>query len=136
MREKEPEYMAGFRKKFEQLVRLIRRNKEIRDYSKLRKAFDLLVNTYGREGDSGGHQEIHSAIEVSEIAITEIGLGMTSVLGIFLIRVFKKGMHGYRRRSRRSSVNRLPSLPVGSIPFTSWVTKQLPRRRRISGTCC
>jgi GTP pyrophosphokinase len=94
MRAKESEYMAGFRKKFEQLVRLIRKNKEIRDYSKLRKAFDLLVNTCGQEGDSGGHQEIHSAIEVSEIAITEIGLGMTSVLGIFLIRVFNKGIMG------------------------------------------
>ncbi len=94
MRAKESEYMAGFRKKFEQLVRLIRRNKEIRDYSKLRKAFDLLVNTFGQEGDFGGHQEIHSAIEVSEIAITEIGLGMTSVLGIFLIRVFNKGIMG------------------------------------------
>ena len=94
MQAMESEYIAGFRRKFEQLVRLIRSNKEITNYSKLRKAFDLIVNTYGHEVESGGHQEINSAIEVSEIAITEIGLGMTSVLGIFLIRVFKKGLVG------------------------------------------
>jgi GTP diphosphokinase / guanosine-3',5'-bis(diphosphate) 3'-diphosphatase len=92
MRTKEPEHIAGFRKKFEQLVRLIRKGKEIKDYSRLRKAFDLLVDTFGRIEDVTGHAQIFSAIEVAEIAVKEIGLGMTSVLGIFLIRVFKKGV--------------------------------------------
>jgi GTP diphosphokinase / guanosine-3',5'-bis(diphosphate) 3'-diphosphatase len=94
MRTKGPEHIAGFRNRFEQLVRLIRKSKEITDYSRLRNAFDLLVGTYGGEGDTGGHREIGSAIEVAEIAIREIGLGMTSVQSIFLIRVFKKGALG------------------------------------------
>jgi GTP diphosphokinase / guanosine-3',5'-bis(diphosphate) 3'-diphosphatase len=94
MRTKGPEHIAGFRNRFEQLVRLIRKSKEIRDYSKLRNAFDLLVGSYGNVGDADGHREIDSAIGVAEIAIKEIGLGMTSVLGIFLIRAFKKGVIG------------------------------------------
>jgi GTP pyrophosphokinase len=91
MQTKKPEHIAGFRNEFEQLVRLIRKSKEIKDYSRLRKAFDLLVSSYGSEPDSPDHREIHSAIGISEIANREIGLGMTSLLGIFLIRVFKKG---------------------------------------------
>jgi len=91
MRTNEPEHIAGFRNRFEQLIRLIRKSKEIHDYSRLRKAFDLLVRFCGKADDTAGHKEIISAIEVSEIAIREIGLGMTSVLGIFMIRIFKKG---------------------------------------------
>jgi GTP diphosphokinase / guanosine-3',5'-bis(diphosphate) 3'-diphosphatase len=91
MRTQGPEHIAGIRNRFEKLVRLIRKSKEIKDYSRLRNAFDMLLDVYGKEGDEEGHREIISAVEVSEIAIREIGLGMTSVLSIFLIRVFKKG---------------------------------------------
>jgi GTP pyrophosphokinase len=86
-----PEHIAGFRNQFEQLVRLIRKSKEIRDYSRLKLAFDRLVATCGAEHDEAGHREIEAAIAIAEISIREIGLGMTSVLGIFLIRVFKRG---------------------------------------------
>jgi guanosine-3',5'-bis(diphosphate) 3'-pyrophosphohydrolase len=90
MQIKAPEHITPLRNKFEKLLRLIRKSKEIRDYSKLRSAFDRMVKTLGNENDQAGQQEIISAMAISEIAVKEIGLGMTSVLGIFLIRVFKK----------------------------------------------
>jgi GTP diphosphokinase / guanosine-3',5'-bis(diphosphate) 3'-diphosphatase len=86
-----PEHITEFRNQFERLVRLIRKNKEIRDYNRLKKAFELLVAACGSETDVAGHGEIAAAIEISEIAVREIGLGMTSVIGIFLIRAFKRG---------------------------------------------
>lgn len=91
MRNDAPAHIATFRNQFDHLVRLIRKSKEIRDYSRLRKAFDLLVTTCGAEQDATGHLEIEAAIGISEIAVKEIGLGMTSVLGIFLIRIYKRG---------------------------------------------
>ncbi len=90
MQIKAPEHIIPLRNKFEKLLRLIRKSKEIKDYSKLRSAFDRMVITLGNQNDHAGQQEIISAIEIAEIAVKEIGLGMTSVLGIFLIRVFKK----------------------------------------------
>jgi len=90
MQLKAPEHITSLRNKFEKLLRLIRKSKEIRDYSKLRSAFDRMVKTLGGGDDHAGQQEIMSAMEIAEIAVKEIGLGMTSVLGIFLIRVFKK----------------------------------------------
>lgn len=86
-----PEHIMEFRNQFERLVRLIRKNKEISDYGKLKKAFEYLVAACGSETDPAGHAEIVAAMEVSEIAVKEIGLGMTSVIGIFLIRAFKRG---------------------------------------------
>jgi len=88
----QPEHIKEFRNKYEKLVRLIRKNKEIRDYSRLRKAYDLLVANFGVQGDAEGQNQVISAIEVAEIAVNEIGLGMTSVLSIFLIRLAKKGV--------------------------------------------
>ncbi|HJZ39171.1 MAG TPA: RelA/SpoT family protein [Bacteroidales bacterium] len=89
-----PEHILEFRDKFDKLVRLIRKNKEIKDYTRIRKAFDLLIDTFGAPDDADGHRQIISAIEVSSIAVNEIGLGMTSVLSIFLIRIQKKSRTG------------------------------------------
>jgi len=90
MPENRPAHIAAFRDRYEKLLRLIRRNKEIRDYSKMRNAYDLLVNRLGDQDDPVRGQVI-SAIEVAEIAVNEIGLGMTSVLSIFLMYVLRKG---------------------------------------------
>jgi len=87
----QPEHIARFRSKYDHLVRLIRRNKEINDYSRLRKAYDLLISTFGNEGDTAGHGQVVSAIEIAEIAVNEIGLGITSVVSIFLIRAYNQG---------------------------------------------
>ncbi len=87
---KHPEYIQKFRNKFDRLVRLIRKNKEIRDYSKIRNAYDALVNTVEGEDDKVGQKHVFAAIEIAEIAVREIGLGMTSVLSIFLLHVLKK----------------------------------------------
>jgi len=89
-----PEHILEFRDKFDKLVRLIRKNKEIKDYTRIRKAFDLLIDTFGAPDDADGYRQIISAIEVSSIAVNEIGLGMTSVLSIFLIRIQKKSRTG------------------------------------------
>lgn len=86
-----PEQNNEFRKPFEKIVRLLRRNREIRDYSKLRHAFDLLVSKLGGQDETGKWQ-VQLALEVAEIALNEIGLGMTSVISIFLIRLLKAGV--------------------------------------------
>jgi GTP diphosphokinase / guanosine-3',5'-bis(diphosphate) 3'-diphosphatase len=86
-----PEYIKAFRSKFEKLIRLIRTNKEISDYSKIRSAYDALVNTMAGEDDTAGQNQVISAIEISAIAVKEIGLGMTAVLSLFLLNVLKKG---------------------------------------------
>jgi guanosine-3',5'-bis(diphosphate) 3'-pyrophosphohydrolase len=86
-----PEYIKEFRSKFEKLIRLIRTNKEISDYSKIRSAYDALVNTIAGEEDTGGQNQVIAAIEISAIAVKEIGLGMTAVLSLFLLNVLKKG---------------------------------------------
>jgi guanosine-3',5'-bis(diphosphate) 3'-pyrophosphohydrolase len=85
-----PENIRELRNKFEKLIRLIRNNKEISDYSKIRSAYDLLVNTIDGEKDYAGRNHVISAIEISEIAVKEIGLGMTAVLSVFLLHVLKK----------------------------------------------
>jgi GTP diphosphokinase / guanosine-3',5'-bis(diphosphate) 3'-diphosphatase len=88
-----PDHIREYRNKFEKLVRLIRRNKEISDYSRLRKAYDLLVAESDKQkGIDSGH--VIAAIEIGEIAVNEIGLGMTSVLSIFLIHPLKQGSIG------------------------------------------
>jgi GTP pyrophosphokinase len=85
-----PEYIQKIRNKFERLVRLIRKNKEITDYGKIRSAYDALVNTIGGPEDYLVQNQVHSAIDIAEIATREIGLGMTSVISIFLVQVIKK----------------------------------------------
>ena len=86
-----PAHIAAFRNRFEKLLRLIRKNKEIRDYSKLRRVYDMLVSRLGDQGDPTGQGPVIAAIEVAEIAINEIGLGMTSILCIFLMPLLKRG---------------------------------------------
>ena len=44
MQVEHPEHMKQLRNRFEKLIRLIRKNKEIRDYSRIRKAYDLLCS--------------------------------------------------------------------------------------------
>jgi guanosine-3',5'-bis(diphosphate) 3'-pyrophosphohydrolase len=86
-----PAHIAAFRNRYEKLLRLIRKNKEIRDYSKLRRVYDMLVSRLGDQGDPTGQGPVIAAIEVAEIAINEIGLGMTSILCIFLMPLLKRG---------------------------------------------
>lgn len=86
-----PEHIKELRNKFDSLIRLIRKNKEISNYSLVRNAFDLLVTTIDGPDDATGRDQVVNAIEIAEIAVKEIGLGITSVLSIFLLRVLKKG---------------------------------------------
>lgn len=79
-----PEHIQLVRNRFEKLIRVIRRNKEIEDYSRIRAAYDLLAETMADTMDIHAQQEVLAALEIAEIAVKEIGLGMTSVLSIFL----------------------------------------------------
>lgn len=79
-----PEHIQLVRNRFEKLIRVIRRNKEIEDYSRIRAAYDLLTETMADPMDIHAQQEVIAALEIAEIAVKEIGLGMTSVLSIFL----------------------------------------------------
>ncbi|MBN1791549.1 MAG: bifunctional (p)ppGpp synthetase/guanosine-3',5'-bis(diphosphate) 3'-pyrophosphohydrolase [Bacteroidales bacterium] len=81
-----PDHIRNYRDKFEKLIRLIRRNKEIHDYSKLRQAYDRLLAGLGNQQDAEGDGVV-AALEIAEITVNEIGLGMTSVLSIFLSRL-------------------------------------------------
>jgi GTP pyrophosphokinase len=83
--------MAEPRIQFEKLVRIMRKNKEIRDYSRLRGVFDRLTAYIQSETHDEKRREALSAFEVAEIAVREIGLGMTSVLSIFIIRLLRSG---------------------------------------------
>ena len=85
-----PEHIQKIRNRFEKLVRLIRKNKEIADYSKIRRAYDVLVGTIEGADDYLAQNQVNAAIDVAEIAIKEIGLGMTSILSIFLVQTVKK----------------------------------------------
>ncbi|MFO7371001.1 MAG: RelA/SpoT family protein [Bacteroidales bacterium] len=87
---KHPEHIQKTRNKFEKLIRLIRKSKEIKDYSKIREAYNAMVNCIDGLDDAEGQRQVIAALDISEIAVSEIGLGMTSVLSIFLLRVLKK----------------------------------------------
>jgi guanosine-3',5'-bis(diphosphate) 3'-pyrophosphohydrolase len=84
------EHIQLIRNRFEKLVRTIRKNKEIHDYSRIKGAYDKLVNTISGPDDKETLNQVIAVIEVAEIAVVEIGLGMTSLLSIFLLHVLRK----------------------------------------------
>jgi len=85
-----PDYIQQIRNRFEKLVRLIRKNKEISDYSKIRGAYDALIHTINGPEDETTRKQVLAAIEIADIAVAEIGLGMTSVISIFLLHLLRK----------------------------------------------
>ncbi len=86
-----PEITPEIREHFAGLIRLIRRSKELKDYATLSRAFHMLC-----DGSQGGSQDQHreeilAAIEVARISVEEIGLGITSVISVFLLRMLQQG---------------------------------------------
>jgi len=81
---------VSLRNKFARLVRVIRTNKEIRDYDRLRRLFDSLTDAPAG-ADRNDQSIVFEAIEISEISVKEIGLGVTSVMSIFLLPVYRAG---------------------------------------------
>jgi GTP pyrophosphokinase len=84
-----PQHIQKIRNKYENLIRLIRKNKESIDYSLIRSAYDLMLNTITDKDDQETQLQVISAIDIAEIAIGEIGLGRTSVLSIFLLQALQ-----------------------------------------------
>jgi GTP diphosphokinase / guanosine-3',5'-bis(diphosphate) 3'-diphosphatase len=87
-----PDPTKVYRLKLEKLIRLLRKNKDLKDYHVLRKTYDAVVAAFGNQNDPAGHDQVLAVMEVAEIALNEIGLGLTSVLCIFLTPLLKKGM--------------------------------------------
>jgi GTP diphosphokinase / guanosine-3',5'-bis(diphosphate) 3'-diphosphatase len=81
-----------YRLRFEKLIRSLRKNKDLKDYQSLRKTFDALVSAFGNQNDPAGHNQVLAVMDVAEIAHSEIGLGLTSVLCIFLAPLLRKGV--------------------------------------------
>jgi|WetSurMetagenome_2_1015567.scaffolds.fasta_scaffold07775_5 GTP diphosphokinase / guanosine-3',5'-bis(diphosphate) 3'-diphosphatase len=104
-----PEHVQIIRNKFEKLIRLIRQNKEIKDYSAIRNAYDAMVSAIKGNEDTIGQELAISAIEIAEIAVKEIGLGMTSVLSIFMSQAIKSG------QANMDSINEAYGKPVAAI---------------------
>lgn len=80
-----------YRLKLEKLIRFLRKNKDLKDYQALRRTYDALLKAFGSQTDPAGHNQVLAVMEVAEIALSEIGLGLTSVLCIFLAPLLKKG---------------------------------------------
>ena len=89
-----PEYIAELRNRFERLIRIIRKNKEISDYSKIKGVFEKLTQSVTGSDDTKGILTVNSAIATAEIAVIEIGLGLTSVLSIFALRLLQNNQLG------------------------------------------
>ena len=82
-------------KRFNHLKNLIRETRILSDEDKLDKAFELMVSSLGNSKDITGQYDINSALEVGEIAVREIGLGVTSLISIFLHKasLYQKHSH-------------------------------------------
>jgi GTP pyrophosphokinase len=72
--------------KFEKIVRHIRKNKDLRDYSHLKKSFDTLVSM-----SADDETLAYDALAIASIAVKETGLGATSVAGLSLTVALRQG---------------------------------------------
>jgi len=78
--------LCVIRNKFERIIRFVRKNKELKDYTMLRRSFELLVSL-----PDGERNPANAALDIATIAVREIGLGATSVTCIFLTVVLRDG---------------------------------------------
>ncbi|MBN1159440.1 MAG: bifunctional (p)ppGpp synthetase/guanosine-3',5'-bis(diphosphate) 3'-pyrophosphohydrolase [Bacteroidales bacterium] len=86
-----PQHIIEIRSMYECLLRDVRKSREIRDDSKLKKAFGLLADDLEAKPDESKILQVLSALEIASIAVNEIGLGATSVLSIMLVIANKEG---------------------------------------------
>ncbi|MFO7658569.1 MAG: RelA/SpoT family protein [Bacteroidales bacterium] len=71
-------------KKYSQLKQAVIENRRNPDIEKLDKAFRYMVSAVGDAKDITGEYAVEFALNVGAIAIREIGLGVTSLISIFL----------------------------------------------------
>jgi guanosine-3',5'-bis(diphosphate) 3'-pyrophosphohydrolase len=82
------DYISFLRHRYGRLLRTIRKYREIKDPVELKKAFILMLKSLQDKKDIMGNYAVDSAMKIALIALTEIGLGVTSVKGIFVQRVY------------------------------------------------
>ncbi|MBN2609984.1 MAG: bifunctional (p)ppGpp synthetase/guanosine-3',5'-bis(diphosphate) 3'-pyrophosphohydrolase [Bacteroidales bacterium] len=80
-------------KKYNELKKAVIENRRNPNIEKLDNAFRYMVGTVGDAKDITGEYAVMFALNVGEIAIKEIGLGVTSLISIFLHKasLFKPG---------------------------------------------
>jgi guanosine-3',5'-bis(diphosphate) 3'-pyrophosphohydrolase len=87
MQHNRSEYVSYIRHQYGMLLRTYRKYREIKDPVSLKKAFTLMLNSLLDKRDITGNYVAYSALKIAHIALTEIGLGATSIKGIFVQRV-------------------------------------------------
>jgi len=90
MQQNGSEHISFLRLRYGMLLRTYRQYREIKDPVSLKKAFSLMLNSLQDKKDITGNYAADSAMKIALIALTEIGLGSTSIKGIFVHRVCRE----------------------------------------------
>src|SRR4030042_2111381 len=90
MQQNGSEYTSYLRHRYGILLRTYRKSREIKDPVSLKKAFTQMLNSLQDKKDITGNYATDSAMKIALIALTEIGLGATSIKGIFVHRVVRE----------------------------------------------
>jgi guanosine-3',5'-bis(diphosphate) 3'-pyrophosphohydrolase len=76
---------------YRSLLQIISDQKRIESTDAIRKAFDIALEACGEDKRKSGEYQISYCIEVAKIAVSEIGLGISSVNAIFLNEALIRG---------------------------------------------
>ena len=90
MQQNGSDHISFLRHRYGLLLRTYRKYREIKDPVALKKAFTLMLNSLQDKKDITGNYAADAAMKVALIALTEIGLGSTSIKGIFVHRVCRE----------------------------------------------
>jgi guanosine-3',5'-bis(diphosphate) 3'-pyrophosphohydrolase len=84
------DYTKLFRYRYGYLLRVIRKHRVIKDPSQLKNAFNMMLTSIQDKRDLTGNYVIDSVLYIATVAVTELGLGITSVTGIMLQYIFQE----------------------------------------------
>ncbi len=84
------DYILVLRNRYGMLLRAIRKYREIKDPALLKKAFTLMLESLQDKKDITGSYIADSVMKIAVIALAEIGLGVTSITGVFLQHAFQE----------------------------------------------
>jgi GTP diphosphokinase / guanosine-3',5'-bis(diphosphate) 3'-diphosphatase len=83
------DYVAFLRHRYGSLLRTIRKHREIKEPALLKKAYTLMLDKLRDQTDITGGYIADTAMKIATIAVTEIGLGVTSITGIFVYTAYQ-----------------------------------------------
>ncbi|MBN1414009.1 MAG: bifunctional (p)ppGpp synthetase/guanosine-3',5'-bis(diphosphate) 3'-pyrophosphohydrolase [Bacteroidales bacterium] len=84
------DYISLMRHRYGILLRAIRRHRDLKEPAMLKQAFSLMLESFRDKKDITGSYVVDSAMKIASIALSEIGLGVTSITGIFLYPVVRE----------------------------------------------